>query len=380
MTKVETAKDSDRLRLAIQRSGRLAGECTNLLKKAGITFEWRKDRLDCRCTNFPLDLMLVRDDDIPAYVAAGDCSLGIVGGNVLRESLPPSVRGVLPSGQQATTDEGKLPNEPNPDNIVPIDSATTNTAQLHSTQLHSTQLNPTQLNSTRWNTSKVKLLKRLGFGHCRLALAWPNDVPYDGIETFRNKRVATSYPETLRWFFDSRGIDVELIEISGSVEVAPAMGIADGIGDLVSTGATLLSNGLREVCEVLQSEALLVKTARDLSDKQQITLDRLLVRIDGVIKAQNAKYIMMNAPANAVDHIMTLLPGLEGPTVLPSLGTWIAADRTFGSLDNLLAVGSATQVAIHAVASEDIFWDTMEKLKAAGASSILVVPIEKIIP
>ena len=370
MTKVEPVKDNDRLRLAIQKSGRLAGECLDLLKKAGIAFEWRKDRLDCRCTNFPLDLMLVRDDDIPAYVAAGDCSLGIVGGNVLRESLPPPVRGILPTGQLPTSGHATASTTSEP----------TATAEVDSTRVDNGGIDSIQSSCARWNTNKVKLLKPLGFGQCRLALAWPTDVPYDGIETFQDKKVATSYPETLRWFFESQGIDVELIEISGSVEIAPAMGIADGIGDLVSTGATLLSNGLREVCEVLQSEALLVRTARTLTDTQQDNLNRLLVRIEGVIKAQNAKYIMMNAPANAVDHIMTLLPGLEGPTVLPSLGTWIGADRTFGSLDNLLAVGAATQVAIHAVASEEIFWDTMEKLKAAGASSILVVPIEKIIP
>lgn len=292
----QTLVESPRLRLAIQKSGRLADRSRDLLERAGLSFEWRAGRLDCRCPDFPLDVMLVRDDDIPAYVADGVVDLGIVGENVLAEKL---------AGGLADT--------------------------------------------------RVEILLRLGFGRCRLALA----VPFDAEDNLRDRRIATSYPRTLRRWLETQGIQAEVVSISGSVEIAPAMGLADAVCDLVSTGQTLQSNGLRELVAVLRSEALLIRSVRPLDQWRSGALERLTARMDGVRRAAQAKYIMMNAPLAAVDAIRGVIPGMEEPTVIPLAG-----------------VGG--KVAIHAVATEQVFWETLERLKALGATSILVLPIEKI--
>lgn len=292
---------TDRLRLAIQKSGRLSDHSKELLARAGIVCEWRSGRLDCRALDFPLDVMLVRDDDIPQYVAEGVCDLGIVGDNVLSESL-----------------------------------------------------------EARGQGDKISRLKRLDFGHCRLAIAVPTHSGIKSVEDLAGKRIATSYPESLRAYLGRYGLSAQIIEIGGSVEVTPALGVADAICDLVSSGSTLISNGLKELATVYHTEAVLVRTAGQLSSAKVAVLERFMVRLSGVLRAERAKYIMMNAPTDAVETIRTLIPGLEEPTVMP-------------------LAGNRHRVALHAVAPEPIFWETMEKLKAAGASSILVVPIEKII-
>lgn len=301
---METRIESkDRIRMAIQKSGRLSEKSLALLTRCGLNFEWAKDKLFSRCENFPLDLMLLRDDDIPEYVNDGVCDLGIVGQNVLQEKL---------LGRHARPSDGVL------------------------------------------------TLKKLGFGNCRLSLAIPVEKTYNGPRFFQGLRIATSYPRSLARFLEENEITAEIVEISGSVEVAPALHIADAICDLVSTGTTLRSNGLKEVDTILESESVFVQTRRSLSARKASEIQRLLTRIEGTMMAMQTKYIMMNAPREALARIRALLPGMEEPSILP-LGT------------------DESRIAIHAVSHEGIFWETMEGLKLAGASSILVLPIEKII-
>ena len=295
--------DEQRIRIGVQKSGRLSEKSMGLLTRCGLDLEWAKDKLFSKCQNFPCDLMLLRDDDIPEYVRDGVCDLGIVGFNVLQEKL-------LSRGEEGT--------------------------------------------------DGVQILKKLDFGHCRLALAIPTDKTYQGLSFFNGLRIATSYPATVARFLKENGIHAQIVEISGSVEIAPALKIAEAVCDLVSTGSTLRSNGLREVETVLESRSVLVQTRREISQAKAGEISRLLARINGVEHALRTKYIMMNAPRTALENIRSLLPGMEEPSIMP-LGQ------------------DGSRIAIHAVSHENIFWETMEALKKAGASSILVLPIEKII-
>ncbi len=291
-----------RLRIAVQKSGRLNEKSLALLKKCGIDFEVGvgKARLIYSCPDFPLDLMLVRDDDIPEYVADGVCDLGVVGQNVIEER---AAAGLKPEA--------------------------------------------------------VETLRALGFGRCRLALAVPEGSGLDDARKLAGKRIATSYPARLRRFLAEQGIAAEIVELSGSVEIAPALEVADAVCDLVSTGGTLASNGLKELLTVLESQAVLIGTRRERAAAEG-QLDLLLRRIDGVLRAAESKYIMMNAARSALPRIQEIIPGMEEPSIMP-LGA------------------SGERIAIHAVAREPVFWETIERLKAVGASSILVLPIEKII-
>ncbi|MBK7842795.1 MAG: ATP phosphoribosyltransferase [Bdellovibrionales bacterium] len=287
------------IRIAIQKSGRLTEQSLKLLEDCGMSFNWSKDRLMLQVTNFPLEILLVRDDDIPEYVRKGICDLGVVGENVLREH----------NGQ---------------------------------------------------DKSMVEIILRLGFGKCRLSLAVPEASSLKSVNDLQGKRIATSYPESLKSYLSGLDIESEIIEISGSVEIAPALGVADAICDLVSTGSTLRTNGLQEIECLYQSESVIVQSSRPLSEPKQSLVDRLLRRINGVMRASCNKYIMMNAPRSALAVIRDILPGMEEPSVLPF-------------------ACSSDRVAIHTVCDENVFWETMERLKAAGASSILVMPIEKIL-
>jgi ATP phosphoribosyltransferase len=282
------------LRIAIQKKGRLSERSVELLRKCGLDFEWRPDQLLCSCTTLPLDVMLVRDDAIPRYVAEGICELGIVGLNVLEEEA-----------------------------------------------------------------REVSVLQRLGFGRCRLSLAVPSAETYDGARSLSGKRIATSYPRLLERFLGKHGVVAEIVEVNGSVEIAPALRIAEVVCDLVSTGSTLLSNGLREVETLLESEGVLIQTGRPLDETKRQLIARISQRIAGVSRAAGAKYVMMNAPRDALDAIFAIMPGMESPSILP--------------------LGDDKRVAIHAVAREPDFWSTIERLKEVGASSILVTSIEKII-
>jgi ATP phosphoribosyltransferase len=297
------ATERQRLRIAIQKSGRLADKTMELFSKCGLEFDFSKDRLLRVCTNFPVDLMLVRDDDIPEYVVDGVCDLGVVGENVIQERY---------------------------------------------------------LSAPDADPNCLTTLLPLGFGGCRLSLAYADGSPVKSAPDLQGKRVATSYPVCLQRYLDGLGIAAHIVELSGSVEIAPALKIADAICDLVSTGATLRSNGLREGELIFKSQACLIKPGRPLPPQRAELVARLMRRIEGVMRAARSKYVMMNAPADAIDAVRAIIPGLEEPSVMP-----VGID--------------GKRVAIHAVAIEEVFWETLEKLKAVGASSILVLPIEKVV-
>ncbi|WP_163931921.1 ATP phosphoribosyltransferase [Paraferrimonas sp. SM1919] len=293
-----------RLRIAVQKSGRLAIESQKLLKKCGLKFNVNEQRLIAHVENLPIDLLRVRDDDIPGLLMDGVVDLGIIGENVLEEEELER----LASGRSASYNK----------------------------------------------------LKPLDFGKCRLSLAVPNEFDYQGVKSLEGTRIATTYPYLLRRYMAEQGVNYSDCMLKGSVEVAPRAGLADGICDLVSTGATLEANGLAETQVIFKSTAALVQKTEAIAPEQQQLVDTLLTRINGVIKARESKYIMLHAPKDKVAAVVDLLPGAENPTILP------------------LSDGS-DKVAIHAVSSEDLFWDTMEQLRDLGASSVLVMPIEKML-
>ncbi|MDD3021522.1 MAG: ATP phosphoribosyltransferase [Alphaproteobacteria bacterium] len=291
-----------RLKLAVQKSGRLADDSRALLEKCGIRFTKSKDQLFCTAQDFPLDLFFVRDDDIPAFVASGVCQIGIVGQNVLSEEK------LLSKNKKLQDVEEVLP---------------------------------------------------LGFGKCRLSIAIPYGFEYENAQSLQGKVIATSYEGLLSEFLMLNNVEVEIVDMRGAVEIAPRVGMADAICDLVSTGATLAVNGLQEAEVIFKSQSVLIK-GTEISDNQQQILDRLLMRIRGVLQAENSKYIMFHAPIQSLDELRNVIPGSDAPTVLELQG------RT-------------DKVAVHAVCNEDVFWDTMEDLRSKGATDILVVPIEKML-
>jgi len=292
----------DRLRLAIQKSGRLSTDSLDLLNRCGIKVKAPKEKLLLHSENFPVDLLFVRDDDIPQLVMDGVCDLGIVGNNVLEE----------------TALERR----------------------------------------TSGNDHAYRVERALDFGGCRLALALPEERPYSGPADLAGLRIATTYPQLTRRYFAEKKISAEIVTLSGSVEVAPRLGLAEAICDLVATGSTLEANRLRAVETIFKSTAMLIRADYPLTPEKSHALELMLRRIDGVQLAAEAKYIMLHAPKAALAQIKQLLPGSENPTVLP-------------------LAGDDTKVALHAVCQEAVFWETMETLKKAGASSILVLPIEK---
>ena len=293
-----------RIKIAVQKKGRLTEHSQDLLERCGLKLTKSKDRLFCHGENMPIDLLLVRDDDIPGLVSDGICDMGIVGLNVVEEKRLE----LEADGREAM----------------------------------------------------FKQVCELDFGHCRLSLAAPDGASYLGIESLKNKRIATSYVRLLNYFLGSNSIQADTVYFSGAVEITPRLGIADFICDLVSTGSTLEANGLREVEVLLDSEAIVIQTSAAVSDEKQEWISRLLQRLDGVLQVRGSKYIMLHAPRAALDEIRSLLPGSEAPTVIPLEGT-------------------PDKVAIHAVCRETVFWETLENLKAAGASSLLVLPVEKML-
>jgi ATP phosphoribosyltransferase len=282
-----------KLRIAIQKSGRLYEDSVQLLKECGIALRNVKDRLKTESDNFPLEVFFLRDDDIPQYVEDGVADIGIVGENVLYEK-----------------------------------------------------------------NKKAEIVERLGFGKCRLSVAIPRSQEYTGVQSLQGKRIATSYPYLVNEYLAKNNVQAEIHEISGSVEIAPGIGLADVVADLVSSGSTLLMNGLKEVEVLLQSQAVLIRN-NNLSPEQIRLLDKLLFRIRSVRKANNNKYVLLNAPNDKLQDIIALLPGMKSPTVLP--------------------LAEAGWSSVHSVLSEDTFWDIIEQLRDAGAQGILVVPIEKMI-
>ena len=281
------------VRLAIQKSGRLSEKTIELLKSCGIKFVSESSKLKTGTFNFPMEILFLRDDDIPGYVADGVADLGILGMNEIDEQAKP-----------------------------------------------------------------VDVIKSLGFSKCRLSIAVPNTFNYSSIKNLEGKRIATSYPTILSNFLKSKGVSADIHTISGSVEIAPTIGLADAICDIVSTGGTLLSNGLKEVEKIYESEAALIGNRQMSSEKKKI-LERLLLRIEAVKKAKNNKYIMLNAPNDALNTIISLLPGMKSPTIV-----------------SLQMPGWSS---VHSVVNEDDFWEIIEKVKAAGAEGILVCPIEQMV-
>ena len=290
---------TQRLRIALQKKGRLADDSYALLRKCGLRFSIRSGGLLARVKNMPVDLLLVRDDDIPSFVSNDASDIGIVGENVLVE-------------EQYTHEED-------------LDA---------------------------------RIAMRLGFSRCKLCLAAPMNGPVKSAKDLENTRIATTYPGVLDAFLNKNNIIARSVDMKGAVELAPSIGIAESICDLVSSGATLEANGLTAFETILESEAVLITSSRTLSPEKQAILDKLMSRIDGVIKSAETKYIMMNAPKDRVDAITELLPGADAPTVMPLAGS-----------DDL--------VALQAVCTENIFWETLEDLKVLGARAILVLPIEK---
>jgi ATP phosphoribosyltransferase len=281
------------LRIAIQKSGRLQEGSLALLKETGLSFSNGKDQLKTQARNFPVEVLFLRDDDIPQYVEDKVADIGIVGENVWIEKQ-----------------------------------------------------------------KQNEIVRRLDFAKCRLSMAVPRTENYTGVDWLKGKNIATSYPNIVREFLRRNNVDAGIHEISGSVEIAPSIGLADAICDLVSTGSTLLSNGLKEVEVVLQSEAVIIASP-DLETEKKKILNKLLFRIEAVQKAKNSKYILLNCPNEAIDNITRVIPGMKSPTIIP------LARPGWSSL--------------HSVVDENDFWEKIDQLRSFGAEGILVVPIEKMI-
>lgn len=282
-----------KLKIAIQKSGRLHEDSLKLLKDCGIAIDNGIDQLKVSVSNFPLEILYLRNSDIPQYIEDGVVDIAIVGENLLIE---------------------------------------------------------TQKN--------VDIIEKLGFSKCRLSLAVPKEIKDDSLTYFEGKKIATSYPNILNSYLKQHKINAEIHTISGSVEIAPNIGLADGICDIVSSGSTLFKNGLRETQLILKSEAVLVKSLKLDTAKEQI-LDKLLFRIKAVLRAKNSKYILMNVPNAKIEEVSAILPVLKSPTILP------LAEKGWSSL--------------HSVIDEDQFWNVIDALKNAGAEGILIIPIDKIV-
>ena len=284
----------NRLTIAIQKKGRLFNHSSDLIRKSGINFSTKGDTLLAKSYNLPIDILFVRSEDIPSLVSNGDADLAIVGENVLIEK-------------------------------------------------------------SLFKRTYIEKIINLGFSNCRLSFAAPKN---NKIKSFNNMKIATSYPNTVKKYLKDKGINASIININGSVELTPYIGMSDMICDLVSSGATLEANNLKEIEVILKSQAVLIKNKNLNKDKEKIA-EKIISRMQGVVNAIESKYVMLNSDASRVKEICKLLPGSESPTIIP--------------------LEDNKKVAIHALCQEPIFWETMEKLKAKGASSILVMPVEKIL-
>ncbi len=281
------------LRIALQAKGRLNEDSANLIQEAGITLQSSKRLLLTKSPNFPIEVLYLRDDDIPNAVANNVADIGIVG-----------------------------------------------------------------LNEVKEKQANVKLLEYLGFGNCRISLAIPKHIEYTGLSWFEGKRIATSYPNILKDYFAKKEINVDIEYIAGSVEIAPAVNIADAIFDIVSSGGTLISNGLNEVETVMSSEAVLI-SSQNLSDEKQKIVDKLLFRINSVERSKGKKYLLLNVKNESINKVLDIMPSMRSPTLLP--------------------LAQSGWSSIHSVVSENDIWDKIEILKSIGAEDILVLSLEKMI-
>ncbi len=283
------------LKLAIQKDGRLTEETLEFLRKAGLEFESYKQRLFSLCRNFPLEILYVRDDDIPDYVESGTVDIGIVGQNILSEERP-----------------------------------------------------------------QVKKMLNLRYGFCSLVVAVLKESGYQTLKDLNGKTIATTYPNSLKKFLKENNVKAGIVKIRGSVEITPSLGVSDAIADLISTGSTLTLNDLRVLEKIYDSEAILIANSQStLDEKKSSLINNLLIRFKAVLSAKNYKYVMMNAPVNILPKIKKIVPGLKSPTISP--------------------LAQPGWISIQTVIKEDVFWETIEKLKTAGAQGILVLPIEKMI-
>jgi len=282
-----------KIRIAIQKSGRLNEESLQILKNCGVTIDNGKDQLKASARNFPMEVFYLRNGDIPQYLRDGVVDIAIIGENVLIEK-----------------------------------------------------------------GGDIDIVEKLGFSRCRVSLAVPKAIKYNSVNDFQGKRIATSYPNTVREYLRKKGVEAELHIINGSVEIAPNIGLADAICDIVSSGSTLFKNNLKEVEVMLKSEAVLAVSKKITAEKRAI-LTKLQFRIKSVLQARQSKYVLLNAPNDSLDDILRLLPGMRSPTVLP-----------------LAEVGWSS---VHTVINKDKFWEVIDELKQAGAEGILVCPIEKMV-
>jgi ATP phosphoribosyltransferase len=293
-----------RIKIAVQKSGRLTEHSLELLVRCGLSYSRGKDQLICYGENMPVDVLLVRDDDIPRLVQEDICDLGIVGLNIIEER------------RLELLDQGE--------------------------------------------TELFTEIGRLDFGQCRLSFGLPVGVPYSGPKSLEGKRIATTYPRVLADYLKRHGVEAHIVAFSGAVEIAPSLGKADLVCDLVSSGGTLRAHQLYEAATILESRAALIQTPKKVEGEKAEWLQRLLLRIQGVLQVKESKYIMLHAPRSALKEITALLPGSESPTIIP-------------------LEGRDDKVAVHAVCRENVFWETLEELKKAGASSMLVLPVEKML-
>jgi ATP phosphoribosyltransferase len=282
-----------KIRIAIQKSGRLNEDSLQILKDCGISIDNGKDQLKASSRNFPMEVFYLRNGDIPQYLRDGVVDIAIIGENVLIEK-----------------------------------------------------------------GTDITIAEKLGFSKCKVSLAVPKSFKYNSVKDFEGKRIATSYPNTVRSYLAEKGVNVDLHIISGSVEIAPNIGLADGICDIVSSGSTLFKNNLKEVEVMLKSEAVLA-VSPSISEEQKAILRKLQFRIQSVLRARQSKYVLLNAPNDKLNEILALLPGMRSPTVLP------LADKGWSS--------------VHTVINKDTFWEVIDELKQAGAEGILVCPIEKMV-
>tara|TARA_B100000508_G_scaffold55003_3_gene42763 strand:- start:146350 stop:147207 length:858 start_codon:yes stop_codon:yes gene_type:complete len=283
----------ERIKIAVQKSGRLLDGSLDILKECGIKVPKAQGQLKASVENFPLDLLFLRNSDIPQYVEDGVADIAIIGENILVEQEP-----------------------------------------------------------------DVKTEMKLGFSKCKVSLAAPKNSNINSVKDFQGKKIATSYPVTLKKYLKQQNIEAEIHTISGSVEIAPTIGLAEGICDIVSTGNTLFMNGLREVDVMLRSEAVLISNS-ELSDEKRAVLNKLIFRIQSVLSAKNSKYVLLNAPESQLGEITDILPGIKSPTVIP--------------------LAQEGWISIHSVINEEKFWENIDALKDAGAEGILIVPIEKMV-
>ena len=293
-----------RIKIAVQKSGRLTEHSLELLVRCGLSYSRGKDQLICYGENMPVDVLLVRDDDIPRLVQEDICDLGIVGLNIIEER-----------------------------------------------RLELREAGETELFTE---------IGRLDFGQCRLSFGLPVGVAFGGPKSLQGKRIATTYPRILRDYLKKNGVEAQIVAFSGAVEIAPSLGKADLVCDLVSSGSTLRAHQLYEAATILESRAALIQTPKPLVGDKAEWLQRLKLRIQGVLQVKESKYIMLHAPRSALKAITALLPGSESPTIIP-------------------LEGRDDKVAVHAVCRENVFWETLEQLKKAGASSMLVLPVEKML-